>query len=315
MMNKREDVLSLLDPKQVPAYTPAAFFLHFDPAFHRGQAAVEKHLEFFRATGMDFVKIQFENNFPPQPQIQRPEDWAKMPMYGVDFYEGQLKAVEGLVKAAKKEALVVQTLYSPFMGAAHATSNELITRHILENPQAVKRGMEIITESMLGFVKACKNLGLDGFYTSTQGGEAARFPGRALFDECVRPYDLALMQEANRSFEFNILHICDYHLPYDSLNYYLDYPGQVVNCSLELTTGKLSAQDVSKQFKRPWMGGLDRKGVLANGTKDQIRAAVDQVFKDAPERFILAADCTVPSETPWENLKAAIDFTHSHASK
>lgn len=311
-MNKREAVLSLLDPKQLPSYTPAAFFLHFDPAFHRGQAAVEKHLEYFRHTGMDFVKIQFENNFPAQPQIQRPEDWAKMPLYGIDFYEGQLKAVEGLVKAAKKEAVIVQTLYSPFMGAAHATSNELLTRHILENPQAVKRGMEIITASMLGFIKACAKLGLDGFYASTQGGEAARFPGRSLFDACVRPYDLTLMQEADRSFEFNILHLCDYHLPYDSLSYYLDYPGQIINCSLELTTGKISAQDVARQFNRPYMGGLDRTGVLATGTKEQIKAEVERVFQDAPERFILAADCTVPNTTPWDNLKSAIDLAHQH---
>jgi uroporphyrinogen decarboxylase len=312
-MNKRDVVLSLLDPNKTPAYTPAAFFTHFEPAFHSGQAAVEKHLEFFRATGMDIVKIQFENNFPAQPQIQRPEDWVKMPFYGVDFYEGQLKAVEGLVKAAKKEALIVQTLYNPLMGAAHATSNDLITRHILENPQAVKKGMEIITESMLGFVKACHKLGLDGFYTSTQGGEAARFPGRALFDECVRPYDLALMGEANRSFDFNILHICDYHLPYDSLNYYLDYPGQIVNCSLELTTGKISAKDVVNAFQRPWMGGLDRKGALASGTKEQIHAAVDQAFQGAPEQFFLGADCTVPNGTPWENLKTAIDYSHQHS--
>ena len=37
---------------------PAAFFLHFDQAYHRGRAAVDKHLEFFRATGMDIVKSQ-----------------------------------------------------------------------------------------------------------------------------------------------------------------------------------------------------------------------------------------------------------------
>ena len=33
-MNNREAVLSLLDPNQKPAYVPAAFFLHFEPAFH-----------------------------------------------------------------------------------------------------------------------------------------------------------------------------------------------------------------------------------------------------------------------------------------
>ena len=35
------------------------------------------------------------------------------------------------------------------------------------------------------------------------------------------------------------------------------------------------------------------------------------VLTQAPQRFILAADCTVPSETSWENLKAAIDTAHN----
>ena len=122
-MNKRDAVLSLLDPAHTPETVPAAFFLHFDPAYHQGQAAVEKHLEYFRYTGMDFVKIQYERRFPPLEAIRRPEDWAKMPYYKLDFYEEPLRVVEGLVKAAKAEALVILTLYSPFMLAGQTTSD------------------------------------------------------------------------------------------------------------------------------------------------------------------------------------------------
>ena len=63
-------------------------------------------------------------------------------------------------------------------------------------------------------------------------------------------------------------------------------------------------------FGRPFMGGLERKGVIATGSRDQIRQTAQEVLAQAPDRFILAADCTVPSETPWENLKAAIDVAH-----
>ncbi len=41
-----------------PGYVPAAFFLHLDGQHHRGQPAVDLHLEYFRATEMDFIKIQ-----------------------------------------------------------------------------------------------------------------------------------------------------------------------------------------------------------------------------------------------------------------
>lgn len=318
-MNKRDAVLSLLETSQAPSYIPAAFFLHFDPIYHAGQAAVDKHLEYFRATGMDFVKIQYERVFPKLPSIQRPEDWARMPFYDLDFYEPQLKVVEGLVKAAKPEALVIQTLYSPFMCAGNTTSDALITEHIQQDPQAVKRGMQIITDSLMQFVKAAIRLGLDGFYTSTQGGESGRFSSenakvspQSLFDECIRPYDLALMNEINQSCPFNILHVCDYRLPYSDLSPFVDYPGQIVNASLELTSGRTSAAEVERLFGRPYMGGLERKGLLATGSQADVRQETRAVLDESPERFILGADCTVPSETPWENLREAISTAHAY---
>jgi uroporphyrinogen decarboxylase len=310
-MNKRDLVLSLLDPASVPERTPAAFFLHFDPADHFGQASVEKHLEYFRATDMDFIKIQYERNFPKIEAIQRPEDWFKMPAYGLDFFEPQLKAVEGLVQAAKAEALVLVTLYSPFMCAGQTTSDELVTAHIKEDPEAVIRGMEVITSSLMRFVKECIRLGVDGFYMSTQGGEAGRFPDRKLFDECVRPFDLDLMLEADASCIFNVLHVCDYRLPYSDLTPYVDYPGQIVNASLELTSGRTTPQEVAALFDRPFMGGLDRLAILATGSPTQAKTAAEAVLQSAPERFVLAADCTVPSTTPWGNLRAAIDAAHA----
>jgi len=310
-MNKRDAVLSLLEPGSDPKPVPAAFFLHFGAQYQRGQAAVDRHLEYFRYTRMDFVKIQYEHHFPPQPQIQNPEDWAKMPFFGLDFYEEPLRVVEGLVKAINHEALVVLTLYSPFMFAGHATGAETVTHHIRQNPSAVNRGMQIITDSLLLFVKECARLGLDGFYTSTQGGEEGRFEDRTLFDQCIRPYDLALMDEVNRTCIFNILHVCDYRLPYRDLSPYVDYPGHVVSAGLELTGGRTSAAEVSRLFKRPYLGGLDRLGVLATGTQAEVRQAAVEALRDAPPRFILGADCTVPAETSWDNLKEAIAAAHS----
>ena len=302
----------MLDPTRKPDYVPAAFFLHFDPAYHRAPAAVEKHLEYFHYTGMDFVKIQYEKRFPSLPHIQKPEDWAAMPFYGPDFYAEALAVVEGLVKAAKPEALVVLTLYSPFMCAVHTAGEEAVNRHILEAPEKVQRGMQIITESLAGFVRDCIRAGLDGFYTSTQGGEADRFPNVSYFNQCVKPYDLALMQEINQACSFNILHVCDYQRPNGNLTRFLDYPGQVVNAGLELVGRTLTPRQAAELFGRPFMGGLDRKGPLLTGTPQQARAAALQVLATAPERFILGADCTVPSQVSWDNLKAAIDAAHTY---
>jgi uroporphyrinogen decarboxylase len=310
-MTKRELVLSLLEPGKRPQSVPAAFFLHFEPSWHFGNASVARHLEFFRTTGMDFVKIQYERNFPPLPDIRRPRDWAGMPRYGEDFFAPQLEAVEGIVKAVAGEAVVIVTLYSPFMCAARAVGEETALRHIREDPEAVRRGMEIVTDSLLTFVRACVRAGVDGFYHSTQGGETHRVADRGLFDAVVRPFDLAVMREAERSCVFNVLHVCDYAGEYDDLTRFVDYPGHVVSCPLTVGGRSLTLAEAARIFKRPVMGGLDRLGVIATGTHAEIRAEVEAVLQRAPELCILGADCTVPAETPWVNLRTAIEAAHA----
>jgi uroporphyrinogen decarboxylase len=308
-MNKRDAVLNLLNKKT--DYIPAAFFMHFDDAYREGQAAVEKHLEFFRYTGMDFVKIQYEHSQPPSSPIRRPEDWAQAPLYSDEFFEMPVKVVEGLVKAARAEALVVMTLYSPFMWATHLVGADLVAAHLKEKPEAVVKGLAIMIENVLKLVRACQRAGVDGFYVATQGGEAFRFPDTDIFEKYIKPTDLAVWAEI-QTCSFNILHICDYEGGYADLTPFLDYPGHVVNCNLKLREQTLTAREVSEKFRRPFMGGLDRKGIIATGTPETIRQTVTGVLAKAPERFILGADCTIPNNTPWEHLKIAIDVAHQY---
>lgn len=310
-MNKRDVVLALSKGSAPLPYIPAAFFLHFPPEYHAGQAAVEKHLDYFRHTGMDFIKIQYERTFPQIPDIKTPADWAKMPHYGRDFFKGQLDAVEGLVKAAGKEAVVIMTLYSTFMCAGHTTSDAFVTHCLNREPDKIREGFERITESLLVFMRECISLGIDGFYTSTQGGEVGRFNDPTVFEKYIKPFDLILMDEANRACPFNILHVCDYQREYADFSPFLDYPGTIVNCPLTLGDRQLSPKDAAQMFKRPYMGGLERKGAIAHGSPEQIRVSVKTVIENAPPRFILGADCTVPGETPWDNLKIAIDTAHA----
>jgi uroporphyrinogen decarboxylase len=311
-MNKRDAVLSLLDKSARQRYIPAAFFIHFDEAFHFGPPAVQKHLEYFRHTGMDFVKIQYERTFPSIPAIRRPEDWTKMPSYPLDFYQPMLTAVDGLVKAAKKEALVLMTLYSPFMCAGQTTSVALVTEHLQQDPEPVRKGLEAITDSLMRFVKECTRLGVDGFYASTQGGEAGRFKDASTFSRFIKPFDLVLMNEMKRTCQFNILHVCDYNAPYSDFSPFLDYPGHVVNCNPQLTDRKVPWSEIARMFGRPCMGGMDRHGLIASATEAEIGRAVTQVLDAATRPFVLGADCTLPGDIKWDNIRAAIAAAHAH---
>jgi uroporphyrinogen decarboxylase len=74
----------------------------------------------------------------------------------------------------------------------------------------------------------------------------------------------------------------------------------------------MTGSKVAALFKRPFMGGLARKGVIAGGTPDQIREAVATALESAPERTILGADCTVPPDTSWDSLRLAIQTAHEY---
>jgi uroporphyrinogen decarboxylase len=308
--DKRQLVLDLLDEGTTPGHIPAGFFIHFGEDYHVGQPAIDKHAEYFRFTGMDFVKIQYEAGFPLHPEIEKPGDWAKMPHHGKEFFADQVGVVEGLVKALKDEALVVCTLYSPFMLARDSVGDERMLEHIEADPEAVHKGIEKVAESLLVFVRECVRVGVDGFYASTQGGEAGRFSTPGLFEECIKPSDMKVQTEINETTLFNILHVCDYDLPYDDLTPFLEYPGDVVNCSLHVGEETWTPKKASEFFGRPFMGGLERKGIIVDGTPAEIREEVQGVLADAADRQILGADCTLPGDIDWENIRTAIAAAH-----
>jgi uroporphyrinogen decarboxylase len=306
----RERMLAWLAGKPTPGYTPAAFFLHFDPRYKAGLAAAQKHVEFHRATGMDFVKIQFEQTYERQPFLQTPADWAKLTLRKLDFYEPLLVATREIVKQAKRDSLVLMTLYSPYMCAGHCATSPVLKRHLEENPEAVKKGLDVLTESQMLFVRACIDAGVDGFYMSTQGSEKSTFSSPSIFAKYIKPYDLVAMKEAAAKCAFNILHVCDYVSPYMDYNRVLDYPGQVVNCNFHLTGQKLTPKEAAQLFRRPIMGGLDRHGALVKGTPEEVEVEIRQVIRTAPKQFVLGADCTVASTTDWARLRHAIEVAH-----
>ena len=223
-----------------------------------------------------------------------------------------LQVVEGLVNAAKKEALVLLTLYSPFMLTNNMVGAETATRHIQEDPAAFRRAIGRMTESLLRFRAGVHPAGLDGFYHSTQGGEAKRLARPGLCSTtCVRPYDLAVMGEINRACPFNILHVCDYHAPYDDLTQFRDYPGHVVNSSLDLAGKEVTRPGGGAHVQAALHGRAGAPGDHQHrGRRSRSGRRCMRRLQQAPERFILGADCTVPPQTPWDNLRLAIQIAH-----
>jgi uroporphyrinogen decarboxylase len=122
------------------------------------------------------------------------------------------------------------------------------------------------------------------------------------------------MKEAATACPFNILHVCDYVAPYADYDAYYDYPCHIVNCNVKLSDRQISLAEITRLFSRPFMGGMDRHGIIDTGTAAQVEAEVRRVAKDSPRPFILGADCTVEADTSWDRLKHAISVAHQVAA-
>ena len=104
---------------------------------------------------------------------------------------------------------------------------------------------------------------------------------------------------------FNVLHMCKDYL---ALDRYKAYPADVVNWST--FEHNISLEEGRKLFEgKAVLGGFDdRSGLLVDGTEDEIadfaRSLVKRMGKT---KYILGADCTLPTEIARERIRVAVE--------
>ena len=306
-MTKREVMQDLLSGKSLGDYVPAVFFMHFPAG--TGQEAVYYHIRHLNRTGIDLLKVQFEQS-QPHLDVETAEDWQAIQPLPRDFYEPTLQVIKQVVDIAGEQSVVLPTVYSAFQILRMQIGIPAVIRWAKEDPDQLLRALRIYQDGLLDFVRDCKALGVDGFFTPTQGGENIYQEVPDFFETFVRPFDMELMTECNEGTQCNILHICDWEGPYDDLTPFTSYPGQIVNTPNVVAGAAFTPKDADNLFHRIVLGGLERKGVINKGTPEEVVAEVERVLQDRPERFILGAECTIDRETAIENIRAAIHTAH-----
>lgn len=306
--SKKERIQQLLSQAGSGDYVPAAFFKHFPHKF--GPEAVQEHVDFIRATGNDVAKVQFEVIFPAV-EINKPEDLANVPVYEADFFEEQLAVIEGVSKQLGDSLLILPTVYGPTI-MLYETLGKNTIELIKANPELGEKAIDNVTTSLENFLRAARQRGADGFYVSsilgvTEEGEI----DYDFFNNYIRKYDKRLSETAHELSSINVLHICGFtHNNFDYAQY-ADYPGEIINIPSRHADGSLiDLKALQEIFQRPIFGGLDNRGVIVNGSIEEIKAEIDKVFAVAPASFVLGADCTVPADQDLSKLRAAIDYAH-----
>jgi len=317
-MDKRERVLAVMNG-QKPDKVPSGFWLHFGPEAFHGEKAVSTHLRFFEDSKTDICKIMNENLIPQDHELKTAADWSNLQPLKTDS-EGfirQVELVRTVADAVKDKVFLLATIHGVVASASHLVggpnlydvNRKILVRHLRENPEGMKHGLRIITDYLVALAQACLDAGADGIYYAALGGERAMFDDHE-FAEVIRPLDLQVLEAADGRTCYNVLHICKEHV---NLERYLGYPGEVVNWGIHernpsLTEGKAIFPG------KILLGGLDdRSGVLVDGSKEDITAAVHAVLDEmGDELFFLGADCTLPSDIDLNRIRLAVDAVNSY---
>lgn len=307
LTTRREIMQQFLDGKDFENYVPTVFFMHFPASL--GQEAVYYHVRHLNRTGVDLVKIQFEQQQPGfSPETA--EDWQRIQPLPRDFYAPTLEVVKQVIDIVGQENMVLATVYSAFQTLRIQIGNDNVVRWAKEDPEQLLRALRIYNAALIDFVKDCKAAGIDGFFMPTQGGENMYNDLPGFFETFVRPFDLELMTECTTGTHCNILHICDWEGPYDDISAFAAYPGEIVNTPNVVGGKPFTPQDASKLFGRIVLGGLERQGIINKGTPQEVKAEVQRVLSNRPHRYMLGAECTVDNRTDIENIRAAVHTAH-----
>lgn len=303
-MTKQERVRAVLNG-QTPDYTPCGFSIHFPEEEKHGEAAVDAHLRFFRETDTDICKVMNENLVPCLGEIRRPEDWACLKNLRPDapFLQDQIEFAAKVRDKGPKDAYWMGTLHGITASAIHPIegacgydgARTLLTEHLRENPEPVRDAMKRIAECMCALAQGYKEAGMDAVYYAALGGEKGRWFTGEEFEEWIAPLDKMVLSAIREAGCDVFLHICKDGL---DMKRYAGYAPLCDVVNWGVYEAPFPLEEGEKLFPgKTLMGGLrNRSGVLVEGSRQEVADQSVRLSKRfGPQRFILGADCTLPT--------------------
>lgn len=300
-MNKIERVLDSLKGREVDR-PPFSFWYHFGLQHLPGAKHAEAEIEFYRAYDLDFLKVM--NDYPyPMPDgleaIETEADWKRLePLDSSDScWQEQLSALSIINDAIGKEALFIETIFSPWTTARKLAGKGRFVEARQKHPEAVLAGLNHIATSLADYATEALTRGAAGIFLSL-GAATHDCLSIEEYEVWGRPFDMKIL-DAVRDAPFNVLHIHGNRIHFDSL---IDYPASAFNWSHFATEPSLE-QGRARSGKAV-MGGID-EATAYYLTPPEMRKQVAASIKQAGTRsLIVSPGCSVPTDTPAETLRA-----------
>jgi len=329
-LNHRERILAALNFKETDRL-PFSLWRHFPNLDQHPRKLAELSLKYQRKYDLDFikftpygmlatidwgVKLKFFPGFDTapvaaEPAIIDPEDWLRIKPYSGTDGE-YLIALEGLrltMLEIPKDVPIVQTAFSPLTNAMKMCGEETLLKHLREYPEKLEKGLEVIRDTTIGYLKESIKRGTEGIFYSTQMScydklsvdENARF---------VKKYDFEILDAIKDNTWFNILHLHGSNVMFKES---LDYPVQALNWH-DRDDGP-SMDEARKISQKCFCCGLSHLNTLL---EQKAEAEIEWQVKDAWDHnnhrgVILAPGCVVDPRTPEKNLDHVRNCVYSTA--
>lgn len=303
-MNRIERVRAALAGQPVDRI-PASFWFHFPTSMSRGKPSITAHLDYYRRSGVDYLKIMNEHPYYSDTYIAVPADWRRVRPAPLSspFYQYFLDEIKSLSDSLQGECLLIATVFNPF-SCGRTSSNRVLTEHLKSDPESVNEGLKAIADSLANFAVACVEAGASGIFFAAQGGEQERFHEEE-FLNYIKPHDLTVLNAVADYGEFHLIHVCGDQV---RLHLYTDYPGSAFNWAA--TKNNLTLREGQALLRRTVIGGMDDRGILVTGSKGEIQQEVQKVVGEMDSTgFMLGADCTLPTDISVENIRYAVEAT------
>jgi MtaA/CmuA family methyltransferase len=175
--------------------------------------------------------------------------------------------------------------------------NRLMT-DFFDDPAFVRDLFEFTLQLGLRFARAQVDAGADIIGV---GDAAASLVGPQIYEEFVLPYEKRLVDGLHAMGTRVRLHICG------NTSRILAGIGSL-GCAIVDIDSKVSLAKAREAMgpQQVFSGNLDPVKTLRNGTPAQVAAAMAQCRAEAGPRYIIAAGCEVPRDTPLENFRAML---------
>lgn len=298
---------------------PAGFWFHFPAEQHMGDAAVQAHLSLAGSIELDMLKIMNES-LMPYGDIRCAADWKRLKPFHRQskFIVDQIDMMKRVCDALGEKLTLLATVHGVWASMFHIFNGPdqyearraALAAQLREDRDAFRYGMDVVTDGLSLLIDEMKGTGVHGFYYAALGAEKEMLT-REEFDGLLKPREIRLLREAKDDSHFVILHMCKDHL---DLTRYADYPCDAVNWGIYSDNPGL--EEGKRLFAgKTILGGLDdRDGVLVHGTSEQIRQRVFELIDEMKGYpFILGADCTLPTDISYDNIRTAIKATREYA--